>query len=75
MFLIFKIFNHITLFVSVDPYYNVHMDIEKDQYQHNMHTTVTVLQLQNSFNILSLASNGLLTQQDKHTQDTLHLKV
>jgi hypothetical protein len=73
MFIIFIIFNHITSFVSVDLYYNVHMDIEKDQYQRKMHKTVTILQLQNSFNIWGLAFNGLLTQQDRHTQDTLFM--
>jgi hypothetical protein len=44
--------------------------IEKDRYQHKI---VTILQLQNSFNIWGLASDGLLTQQDKHTQDTLFM--
>jgi hypothetical protein len=54
-------FNHITSFVSVDPYCNVRMDIEKDQYRHQ---TVKILQLQSSLNIWGLASNGLLTEQD-----------
>jgi hypothetical protein len=56
--------NHITSFVSVDPYYIDHMDTEKDQYQHKMHKTVTILKLQNSFNIWGLASSGLLAFSD-----------